>query len=156
MKDPKIYLKKLGIKFIEHSHPAVYTCEQAEKYHKTIKGIHSKSLFLKSKKQEKYYLMIMPCRERLDIKKLEVYLNEKLTFADEKELKEILGLTPGSVSPFGLLNDSKHQVFILINKEVWESKIVNFHPNINTQSLEFSGKDFQKYIKSLKNKFEII
>lgn len=155
MKNIKQYLKNLNIEFKTLSHPPLYTCKQAEPYNKEIKGIHSKNLFLKSKKSDKYYLIIIPANEKLDIKLFESILNEKLTFANEQELKNILYLKAGAVSPFGLINDKESKVILLINKEVWNSDFVSFHPNINTETLELSGIDFQKYINSLNNKLII-
>ena len=67
-----------------------------------------------------------------------------------------MGLTPGSVSPFGLINDKDHKVKIVIDKEIWDSDFVSFHPNVNTETLELSGMDFHKYIESLDNDMELI
>jgi len=152
MKDIKQYLKKLKIKFKTHSHPQLYTCEQAEKYNKNIKGIHSKNLFIKSKKSSMFYLIIIPANEKLEIKKFELILNEKLCFANEKELKNILNITAGAVSPFALINDKNNKTTLIIKKDIWNSDFVSFHPNINIETLELKGNDFQKYINSLKNK----
>ena len=152
----KKYLKEIGIEFKLHKHPPVYTCEEMEEYSKDIKGIHSKNLFIKNRKSKKYYLVILPAKKNFNFKKFEELLNEKLKFANENDLKHFLGLTSGSVSPFGLINDEEHKVEILIDKEVWNSDFVSFHPNINTETLELNGKDFQKYIKSLKNKLTLV
>ena len=92
----------------------------------------------------------------MDIKEFGSRLNEKLKFANENNLKEILGLTPGSVSPFGLINDKEHITKVLIDQDIWDSDIVSFHPNINTETLELNGKDFQKFIKTIGNTFELI
>lgn len=152
----KDYLKELNMGYVTHSHPAVYTCEEADKYNKNIRGIHSKNLFLKERKSNSFYLIILPANKALNIKQFESLLNEKLKFANVENLKEILNTTPGSVSPFALINDTESKVEIIIDKEVWDSDIVSFHPNINTETLELKGKDFQKYINSLKNKLTII
>jgi Ala-tRNA(Pro) deacylase len=94
----------------------------------------------------------MSAHKRLNLEVLENSLKEKLKFANEDDLKNILGLTTGSVSPFGLINDQEHKVNIIIDKEILDIDKVAFHPNINTETLEISVKDFQKYINSLKNK----
>ncbi|MFA4953332.1 MAG: YbaK/EbsC family protein [Candidatus Pacearchaeota archaeon] len=150
------YLRKLDIKFVEHKHPPVYTSEQAEKYHKNIMGVHSKNLFIKNRKPKKYYLVIIPFNEKFDFNKFEMLLDDKLKFVNEEDLKNILGVISGAVSPFALINDKEHKVQILIDKRVWESYFVSFHPNINTETLELSRPDFHKYIKSLNNKLIII
>ncbi|MEA3329946.1 MAG: YbaK/EbsC family protein [Nanoarchaeota archaeon] len=98
----------------------------------------------------------MPEDKPLDINQLGEKLGDKLKFANEENLKEILNLTPGSVSPFGLINDKEHKSIIVIDKEIWESDFVSFHPNVNTETLELSKNGFHKYVESLENEFKII
>ena len=88
--------------------------------------------------------------------KLGAIAGDKLKFANEGDLKELLGLTSGAVSPFGLINDKERKVDLLIDKAIWESDYVSFHPNVNTESLELKKEDFHKYIKSIGNKYLII
>ena len=151
----KKYLEGLGIKFKTHKHPPVYTAKEAEKYWNEIKGIHSKNLFLKSD-SGRFFLAIIPCKNRLDMKKIDELAGEKVRFGDETDLKQVLGIEAGSVSPFALLNDKEGKTRLLIDKEVWEADFDSFHPCINTETLELSGQDFRKFIRSLKNKYEII
>jgi Ala-tRNA(Pro) deacylase len=154
----KTYLQELGINFKIFKHPPVFTCEQARKHriYENIRGIHSKNLFLKNRKSKKFYLVVLPEDKPMDLDELGKKFNEKLKFANEENLKEFLGLTPGSVSPFGLINDKQGKILVVIDDKIWNSDFVSFHPNINSETLELSGKDFQKYIKSLKNDFLII
>jgi len=88
--------------------------------------------------------------------KLGERLGERVKFANENNLKEILDVTPGSVSPSCLINEEEGKVVVFIDEKVWDAERVAFHPNINTETLELKGEDFQKYIKSLKNKWEIL
>ncbi len=156
--DIKQYLKNLNIEFRTFSHAPVFTCEQArkERIYENIKGIHCKNLFLKDRKSRKFYLVVMPENKPLNIEELGNLLGHKLKFANEDNLKQLLELTPGSVSPFGLINDKENKVCVVIDKKVWNSEYVSFHPNINTETLELKGEDFQKYIKSLNNKLILI
>ncbi|MBU2562281.1 MAG: prolyl-tRNA synthetase associated domain-containing protein [Nanoarchaeota archaeon] len=156
MAEIKKYLQERGINFKVIKHPAIYTCEQAERLVKNLAKIHSKNLFLRDKKTRKYYLVILPFDERLNIKEFEKRLNTKLSFAKPEQLKEVLGLTPGAVSPFGLINDKKNLVEVLIRKKIFDSAVVGFHPNINTETLEITKEDFHKYLNLLKNKITII
>src|SRR3989344_756066 len=96
----KNYLTKLSINFKIHKHPAVYTVEEADKYNKDVKGIHSKNLFLKNEKGKRFFLVILPGNKRLDFKQIENLLNEKLKFANGNDLQEKLKITTGAVSPF--------------------------------------------------------
>ena len=71
-------------------------------------------------------------------------------------LKELLGLTPGAVSSFGLINDTDNRVKVLVDREVWEAGIVSFHPNRNTASLELTGEMFRKFLEGRKNIRKVI
>lgn len=151
------FLKSKGIEFILHEHPAVYTCEEAEKYCGDIPGLACKSLFLKGKKSGRYFLVILPAEKRADLKKIgETVGDKQITFASPEALLEKLGLEPGSVSPFGLLNDKNHEVEIYIDQKVYDAKIVSFHPNRNTASLELSGAMFCKFLQAIENKTQVI
>jgi len=152
----KKYLAKLRINFKTLKHPEVYTCEEAKKYSKDIRGIHSKNLFLKDKKSKNFYLVILPANKNLEIKKIEKIFIHKIKFADEIDLKNILSITKGSVSPLSLINDKELKVKVIIDKVVWDSNFVSFHPNINTETLELNKVDFHKFIKSLKNELILI
>jgi len=154
----KGYLREKGIKFKEFKHPAVYTCEEAEKFHvyDKIRGIHSKNLFLKERKSRRFYLVILPAEKKLSIDELGKKLNDKIKFANEEDLKSILGLTPGSVSPFGLINDKGNKTKIVIDSKVWDSDFVSFHPNTNTETLELAKEGFHNYVKSLPNELMLI
>lgn len=153
----KKYLKNLQITYKEFQHAPVFTVAEAKEQdiYKNIKGIHSKNLFIKDKKSENFYLVIMDESKKLDMENLGKILGEKIKFANEDDLK-VLGVAAGSVSPFGLINDSEHTVKLIIDNEIWNADFVSFHPNINTETLELSGKDFRKYVQSLKNKYEIL
>ena len=151
----KKYLEDLEIKYRLYKHPPVYTVEEASKYNGEIKGIHCKNLFVKDRKSRKFYLIIISAEEKLNLKDYEEILEEKLKFANEKDLKEILNLETGAVSPFGLINDKEAKTILIIEKKILESDYVSFHPNINTETLELTRENFQKYLNTLKNKIII-
>ena len=152
----KDYLSKAGVSYKIFTHPPVYTCEQADEYNQDIRGIHSKNLFLKNRKSKRFYLVIAPADRKVDLKELGGILEDRIKFASENDLIEILKLTPGSVSPFGLINDKENKVKVLIDKDVWDSDFVSFHPNVNTETLELNKDNFHKFIKSLPNELTII
>lgn len=156
--DVKHYLTEQGIPFKLFEHSPVFTCEEAKQHHiyKNIRGVHSKNLFLKDKKSRRFYLLIIPENKKADIDTVGTLVNNKLKFANEDDLKRILCLTPGSVSPFGLVNDTEHIVEVLIDKEIWESEYVSFHPNVNTETLELTQSDFHKYIGLVGNAYRIL
>lgn len=112
---------------------------------------------MRDSKKKRYFLVILPAGKRTDLKKLCGIVKEsKLSFASSEALQEKLGLTPGSVSPFGLLNDSNKEVEIYIDREVYDSDIMSFHPNRNTASLELSGDMFRKYLQVIEHDSKVI
>ncbi|MBS1266979.1 MAG: Proline--tRNA ligase [Candidatus Woesearchaeota archaeon] len=158
MQEIKDYLSKEDIDYKAFEHPPVFTCEDVKqhKHLKKIRGVHSKNLLLKDKKSRNFYLVIIPENKRANLKELSLRVNKKLKFANEDDLKNILNTDTGAVSPFGLIFDKDKKTEVLVDKKIWYSDFVSFHPNINTETLEIKGKDFQKFIKSLDNKKRII
>ncbi|MFZ5955854.1 MAG: prolyl-tRNA synthetase associated domain-containing protein [Nanoarchaeota archaeon] len=153
----KEYLKKLSIEFKIHKHPPIYTCEEGERFRKSLKGMHAKSLFLKGKKSGNLYLIVLPCKKTINMIKLKETLSEKkLSFANETELFDFLKVKTGSISPFALINDKNKKIKVILDREVYDDKIVNFHPNINTETLELSQESFRKYLDSLENEVNVI
>jgi Ala-tRNA(Pro) deacylase len=150
------YFEKNGIEYEEFEHPAVFTVEESQELKKEIPGLHCKCLFLKTDKRE-FYLIGMPANKRLDIKGLRKKLRvRKLHFGSEEELFDKLGLKPGSVSIFGLVNNEKADVKFILDKEVFLSDKVGFHPNKNTSTLVLKHEDLEKYFNSLENDKEVI
>ena len=152
----KKYFEELGIKFVVHKHPAVYTVEEANKYIKGDKFLHCKNLFVKDRKSRRFYLIILPAEKKLSLNDFENELNEKLKFANEKDLEEILDIYPGAVSPFTLINDKEHKVIVVVDKDIFDSEKVGFHPNDNTETWEISSEGLKKYLDSLDNEMRII
>jgi len=147
--EQKVYeiLRKLDISYIRHEHPPVFTVEEALRHWQGIKGAHCKNLFLRNKKGNHHYLVIIEHKKRAELKKLEDELGEdRLSFASEDRLRRYLGLEPGSVSPFGLINDSKKEVKVIIDQDLKSWGRINFHPNINTATVEMAYSDFEKFL----------
>ncbi len=157
MQNPEQFLQDNKIDYILHEHPAVYTCEEAEKYCSDIPGLATKNLFLKNQKKNRYFLIVLAASKRADLKKIaEIVDEKKLSFTNPDELQEKLGLKPGTVSPFGLINDDKQAVEVYIDKNVYDAEIVNFHPNYNTASLELTGAMWHKYLDQIEHDIKII
>lgn len=147
------FLKNNHIEYRLHEHPAVYTCEEAEKYRGNFLGAACKNLFLQDKKGKNFFLVISPANKKTDLRELANITGvNKLTFASNETLKEKLGVESGAVSLFGLLNDKENEIKLYIDQEIWDADIVGFHPNINTATIELSHEMFQKFLKTIKNK----
>ncbi|MFK5856949.1 MAG: prolyl-tRNA synthetase associated domain-containing protein [Bacteroidota bacterium] len=155
----KVYnvLSDLNIKFEVFEHPPLGTIDIAQEYWKDIDAVHCKNLFFRNHKGNKHYLVIIKDTTPFSIRSLEQKLKQgKLSFASEKRLKKFLGVSPGSVSPFGLINDDDHHVHLFIDEQLQNAQKISFHPNDNTASLVVKYSDFIKYLKSLGNTYEFI
>jgi len=141
-------LGELGVAYIRHEHPPVYTVEEAQKYWDGIQGAHCKNLFLRNKKGKQHYLVILKHSKRMDLKNFGPRINEdKLSFASEERLRKYLGLSTGAVSPFGLINDREKHVRIVLDEELTREELINFHPNVNTATISLAVKDFMKFLQ---------
>jgi len=148
-KEQKVYevLESLEVSYVRHEHPPVFTVEEAEKHWEGITGAHCKNLFLRNKKGNRHYLVVLESTKRADLKALEKQLGEdRLSFASPERLMRYLGLDTGAVSPFGLLNDSQKEVQVIIDQDLQEAETINFHPNVNTATIGLSFSDFQKFL----------
>lgn len=144
-------LEKLNIEYEEISHSPVYTIEEAKKISRCIEGKGCKSLFLKRK--NKYYLVLIEENKRADLKQISRMLGvSQLSFAGTENLKEILGLEQGSVTPFGIVNDYENKVLLLIDKELKGEKLL-LHPNTNTKTISVSYEDLIRFIEEQKHSY---
>ncbi len=157
--DPKLYelLDKLEIPFDYHAHPAVPTVEEAARYWKDLDATHCKNLFFRNHKGNRHYLVVLDHRRELNIKDLEQRLKQgKLSFASPKRLQKYLGLTPGSVTPLGLINDTDKHVHLFLDEELQDSESISFHPCINTASIIIKYRDFLRFLEHCGNTREYV
>lgn len=157
--DSRVYeiLKELNIDFEYHEHPNASTVEEASKYWKGIDSTHCKNLFFRNHKGDKHYLVILEYRQNLKIHDLEQRLKQgKISFASPERMYKYLGLTPGSVSPFGLIHDKNKHVRLFIDEKLKEAKRLSFHPNLNNASIIISFSDFIKFLEWTTNEYEFI
>ncbi len=150
-------LGKLSVSYEYHEHPPLFTIEDATVYWKDYRSGLCKNIFFRNHKGNRHYLVILEHLRQLDIHDLEKRLRQgKLTFASDERLKKYLGLEPGSVSPFGLINDKDKHVHLFIDEKLSESDRLAFHPNVNTATLIISKSDFIKFLDYLGNTYEFL
>ena len=157
--DPKVYetLNLLQVNFEYNEHPPAPTIEEAKKYWKDLEATHCKNLFFRNHKGNKHYLVILDHLRQLDIHDLEKRLKQgKISFASEQRMEKYLKLSPGSVSPFGLIHDTENHVHIFFDMKLQSSTKISFHPNLNTASLVLKFPDFIKYMDWTGNQYEFI
>ena len=140
-------LSKHNIKYDVWEHAPLHTVEESKKLRGKIEGIHTKNLFLKNKKNN---FFLFSCQEStiVDLKQLKKVLNlGNISFARNLYLKKILGVKPGSVTPFGLINDQNNEIKFFLDKKILYHKKVNFHPLVNTSTVSLDTKDFLLFMK---------
>ncbi len=147
MKEIDDFLAEHDIPVIKREHPAVFTVDEAEKQFTGIPGGHTKNLFLRNKDKSRYYLLIVEAKKDVDLNALRKDLAEsKLSFGDPEVMKEMLNVTPGSVSPLGLIFDADKQISVLMDHDLWNYETLHFHPNINTATYELGCEAFRKFL----------
>lgn len=140
------YLNKRNIEFEVFEHPPLYTCADNEKYNLKFDGILCKNLFLKNKEKSKYYLVSMSVDNKINLKELSELLGErKITFASEEDLFRKLKVRTGAVSFLNIVEADPNIVFI-IDKSLLKKDKVGFHPNDNTITIFFDGKELENIV----------
>lgn len=150
-------LEELGITdYTVKEHPPLFSVEDVIENDCMMPGLNFKNLLIKDKKAETYYLVILEDSRKMENKYFKGFTGwGKIRFAHPEELYEKTGLKPGSVSPYGLLNNLEHDIIIVVDhsiSEAEEDELINFHPNRNTATLTVKKHQFVKYLESLGNK----
>ena len=132
-------------------HPAVVTTEESRLIVHVENCASCKSLYVKDKKSDNYYMVVLPAEKRADMRKLASYVGcAKFEFATEETLFCHLGVHRGSVSPYAYLNEQPtYSAKLLIDVDVWNSERVKFHPCDNTATVIVKTCDFKKFLESL-------
>jgi len=150
-------LAELGIPSTRKEHPPVATVEEAAEHWADIDATHCKNLFLRNQKGSRHYLVVIERSKKADLRKVAEQIGDgKLSFGSPERLMTHLGLTPGSVSPFGLINDAAHSVRVVIDRDLKSAARLSFHPNINTATLTIAAADFQKFLEACGNPVQYV
>jgi Ala-tRNA(Pro) deacylase len=151
------YLDQHQIPYEIHEHPPVPTVEDALPYWKDIDAAHCKNLFFRNHKGNRHFLVILDHRRQLNIKELEQRLKQgKISFASPKRMERYLGLSPGSVSAFGIINDRENHVHLFIDSTLQSAKRISFHPNENNATFVISFASFKRFLETSGNSYEFI
>jgi Ala-tRNA(Pro) deacylase len=151
----KVYkvLNELDIVYEVFEHEPIYTAQQLKIIKDVAKGNHCKNLFLRNSKGDKYYLVVVRDDKAVDLKDLSNQIgSSRLSFASPERLYNTLGLTPGSVNPFSIINDKNKEVQLYIDKDVLDGQNLNFHPNINTKMVNIELEGFKKFLDHMNYK----
>ena len=171
------FLEDNGIEYVTHRHPPLPTIELALEYWKEIDSTHCKNLFFRNHKGNRHYLVVFECHKELGIHALEKSLRQgKLSFASQERMERCLGLLPGSVSPFGLINDmglvmdgvpcegvaqkelfeNGHRVKLFLDADLKDAERLSFHPCDNTATVFINTRDVVKLIKKHGNELNFV
>jgi Ala-tRNA(Pro) deacylase len=145
-------LEALGIAFTRHAHPPVFTVEEAEPHWRDIPATHCKNLFLRNAKGTRHYLVILEHSKTANLKDVAARIgDDRLSFASAERLQRFLGLTPGAVSPFGLLEPASKDVIVVLDADLAKAERLGFHPNVNTATITLAAADFLRFLESRGN-----
>ena len=158
------YLDAHNIEYSVYHHPEGKTIEEAKQWWHNDGSIHCKNIFLRNHKGNQHYLVCFDCDHDLDIHDLEHRLKAelmaqgfnspgKLSFASPERMQRYLGLEPGSVSPFGLINDAEQHVILFLDKNLQNAPSLSFHPNDCRGTVVISREMFARYLAVKGNPF---
>jgi Ala-tRNA(Pro) deacylase len=140
------HLRGLGIAVTTVEHPAAFTVAKGERHAGHLPGVHIKNLFLCDAK-EQMWLVTAPWNRTIELKKLPALIGSaRLSFGSPARLLRVLGVTPGSVTPFAVINDTQHQVRMIVDVEMMQQPIINAHPLINTMTTSIKSADLTSFL----------
>src|SRR5215510_5102837 len=142
-------LDRLGIAHPTVSHPPLFTVEESQSLRGTIPGGHTKNLFLKDKKSALYLVTALEDAE-IELKSLHRRLGAtgRFSFGSAEQMVETLGVLPGSVTPFGVINDKDLRVTIVLDAELMRHETINAHPLTNTMTTSIGRDDLVRFLES--------
>ena len=145
------YLDSLGITHRTVWHPAVFTVEeaQAQRDRDHLVGGFTKNLFLRDKKGA-LFLVVAPENATIELKSLHRLLGAtgRFSFAPQELMRELLGVEPGSVTPFAAINDTAHRVTVVLDAAMMAHDVLNFHPLTNTGTTTISRQGLVKFLEA--------
>ncbi len=149
-------LDKLNMKVVTVEHPPLRTVEESRRLRGDLKGGHVKNLFLKDKKKQ-YWLLVALEDTVIDLKATATLLGtQQFYFASPANLEQILGIVPGAVSPFAVINDQSKLVSVVLDQKLIKTSPLNFHPLRNDRTTTIDTSDFLRFLDEVKHPPRII
>jgi Ala-tRNA(Pro) deacylase len=139
-------LTSLQISFTTHTHPPLRTVEDAKAMRGDMAGAHIKNLYLRDRKKRNFLVVAGEDRS-IDLKSLDTQIGcDRLSFGSADRLFEMLGVRPGAVSPFTLINDPDHQVHLVLDADLVDQPCLYAHPLVNDMTVGLSGADVLRFL----------
>ncbi len=140
------FLDENGFRYQRIEHPAVFTCAEADLHRPKAPAVATKNLFLCDKKARRFFLVVTACEKTVDLGALAGNLGvSHLRFGSEENLCRLLGVTRGSVTTMGLVNDTGHQVELWMDSDIWAGEHFLCHPLVNTATLVLSKTELERF-----------
>ena len=142
------YLDSLGIPADTVHHPALHTVEDSQALRGHIPGGHTKNLFVKDKKS-RLFLLVLGEDDNIDLKRVheKIGAQGRVSFGGPDLLEEVWGVRPGSVTPFGAINDKAGRVTVVLDAAMMRCERLNFHPLVNTSTTGLASADLVKFLR---------
>ena len=138
-------LTSLNISYTAHTHPPLRTVEDAKAFRGDMQGTHIKNLYLRDRKKRNFLLVVEEDKS-IDLKALPGLIgSDRLSFGSADRLLEMLGVRPGAVSPFTLINDPNHHVQLVLDADLADQPSLFAHPLVNDMTLGVSGADLIRF-----------
>lgn len=150
------FLSDHSIPYERVDHPAVFTCEEAERLVPPLPGADTKNLFLRDKKGQRHFLIVVGYEKSVDLKALSTVLEvPNLSFASPERLKTHLGIEPGAVSLLAAANDTVGAVQVVFDEDLWNAEILKCHPLVNTSTLAIQKTGIVRFFEILGHSFSV-
>lgn len=142
-------LEGLGIETTTVTHPPLYTVEESQSLRGAIAGLHSKNLFLKDKKGS-LFLVVAQEDAVIDLKRIHerIGASGRVSFGSAELMQSLLGVLPGSVTPFGVINDQPARIQVVLDEQLASADAVNFHPLVNTATTTIAASDLLAFLRA--------
>ncbi len=147
MSDIYALLESLRIPFERYDHAPVFTCDEADAAVPNSAAVQTKNLFLRDKRGRRHILLVTSCQKSVDVKRFADQIDaDHLSFGSAERLEKYLGVTPGSVTVLGLMNDTAHGVELCVDADVWHTPLWRCHPLINSVTLVLARTDIERFL----------
>lgn len=145
-----------GIAYTLHHHRAVFTVEESSSIDTQIPGTHCRNMFVRDKKH-RMFLISLANETQVDLKKLQTVLDcGRLSFGSPARLWQYLGVRPGSVCPFSIINDTDKEVTLILDHWMMQQERVNFHPLRNTMTVGMKPDFLQHFAENIGHPFKVV
>ena len=141
-------LDRIGVAYARHAHPPLFTVDQSREYEHLMPGLHTKNLFLKEKKGG---FWLISCRQDRLVRVRDAVRaagGKNPSFGKEPDMLRLLGVRPGAVTPFGVLNDRAHEVRVILDAGMMRADLVNFHPLHNEATLGLAPAGLSAFLEA--------